>query len=102
MYVHCMYNQDMKFEWDEQKAKINVLKHHISFEEAATVFYDPMAKITYDPDHSNIENRFILVGHSQKSRLLVVIHLVKDEQNIIRIISARKATKKEKREFEEI
>lgn len=92
----------MKFKWDDDKAKINLEKHRVSFEEAITVFYDPLAKITHDPDHSKNEERYILVGHSQKSQLLFVVHAYKDSSEIIRIISARKATKKERKDFEEI
>ncbi|MBI4405385.1 MAG: BrnT family toxin [Deltaproteobacteria bacterium] len=92
----------MKFVWDTGKAKANWRKHKIAFEEATTVFYDPLAKIMDDPDHSDSENRFILIGHSQKRNLLFVVHVYTKEENIIRIISARKATKRERRAFEEV
>ncbi len=92
----------MKFTWDPDKAKNNLKKHKVSFDEAVSVFHDPMAKITDDPDHSTDENRFLLIGHSRKENLLMVIHVYKEEAETIRIISARKATKKEKRDFEEI
>lgn len=92
----------MDFSWDPKKAKANFKKHGVSFEEAATVFYDPMAKAGPDPDHSDQEDRFILIGHSQKNNLLFVVHVYKETSETIRIISARKATKKEKRDFEEL
>lgn len=96
-----MYNDNMKFTWDPKKATDNIKKHKISFEEAVTVFYDPLAKITDDPDHSNDEERFLMIGHSNKVNLLMVVHVYKEENEKIRIISARKATKKEKKDFAE-
>jgi uncharacterized DUF497 family protein len=92
----------MKFIWDPKKASENIKKHKVSFDEAVTVFYDPLAKITDDPDHSNDEERFLMIGHSSKQHLLMVIHVYREENETIRIISARKATKKEKKDFEEI
>lgn len=92
----------MKFEWDPKKAEINIRKHKVSFEEAMTVFFDELAKITFDPDHSQNEHRQILIGHSQNRRLLFVIHVSIEEKNIIRIISARKATKRERKDFENL
>jgi len=92
----------VKFVWDTGKAKANWRKHKVTFEEATTVFYDPLAKITDDPDHSDLENRFILIGHSQKRNLLFVVHVYSEGENIIRIISARKATKQERRDFEDL
>ncbi len=92
----------MVFKWDSKKAKANLDKHGVTFEEASTVFYDPLAKLGHDPDHSEQEDRFILIGHSQRNNLLFVVHVYKESENIIRIISARKATKKEKNDFENI
>ena len=91
----------MKFNWDPKKAFDNLKKHKVTFDEAVTVFYDPLAKISDDPDHSLDENRFLMIGHSSKENLLMVIHVYKEENENIRIISARKATKKEKKYFEE-
>jgi uncharacterized DUF497 family protein len=102
MYVHYMYNKDVNFTWDPKKARSNLQKHGVPFEEAVTVFYDPLAKVAHDPEHSNDEDRFILVGHSQKNRLLFVIHIYRESTNTIRIISARRATKREMRDFEEL
>ncbi len=92
----------MDFSWDSKKAKANLKKHKVSFEEAKTVFYDPAAKIAYDPDHSNDEDRYILVGYGQSSSLLFVVHIYKESDEIIHIISARKATNRERRDFEEL
>lgn len=92
----------MKFSWDNKKASLNQKKHKVSFEEASTVFFDPLAKLATDPDHSKGENRMILIGHSQKSNLLFVVHVYKDDEGVIRIISARKATKKEKKDYEQL
>lgn len=86
---------DIKFEWDEHKDEINRKKHGISFEEAQTVFYDSEALLIDDPEHSLTEERFIILGYSSKANLLVVCHCYRTTDEIIRIISARKATKKE-------
>lgn len=80
------------FEWDEQKAAANVKKHGVSFEEAKSAFYDEHAKLIDDPDHSEAEDRFVLLGLSSALRLLVVCHCYRGNDGIIRIISARKAT----------
>lgn len=97
-----MYNGNMKFVWDDKKAELNLRKHKVSFEEASTVFFDPLAKLAFDPDHSKNENRMILIGHSQRSNLLFVVHVCKDDGETIRLISARKATKNEKRDYEQL
>ena len=85
----------MKIIWDENKNRENVRKHKISFNEAKTVFYDPNGKLIDDPDHSDGEDRFIILGLSKMLHLLVVCHCYREKDEIIRIISARKATKKE-------
>jgi uncharacterized DUF497 family protein len=85
----------MKIVWDEDKNKENIRKHKISFEEAETVFYDPNGKIIHDPDHSKEEDRFIILGLSKMLNLLVVCHCYRENDEEIRIITARKATKKE-------
>lgn len=92
----------MKFEWDPIKAKSNLRKHKVSFEEALTVFFDTLARITDDPDHSLDENRQILIGYSRSRKLLFVVHVFHESKNIIRIISARKATKRERIDFESL
>lgn len=89
------------FEWDATKSKSNKKKHGISFEEAQTVFNDPQARLIPDPDHSMTEERFVLLGFSESLRLLVVCHCYRDEDSAIRIISARKATRKESKMYEE-
>ena len=85
----------LHFEWDEKKNENNKRKHHISFEEAKTVFYDPNALLVHDPDHSKDEDRFVLMGLSRKMKILVVCHCYRESDNVIRIISARKAIKAE-------
>jgi len=93
--------QDMDFAWDPEKDRINQEKHSgISFEEAKTVFYDENARLIFDPMHSQDENRFILLGISQKLRLLVVCHCYRESETLIRIISARKANSKEEKEYD--
>lgn len=90
---------ESNFEWDEDKAKANVEKHKISFEEAATVLSDPFSVTIYDPDHSADETRFIDLGMSNKERLLVVVYT--ERQDKIRIISCRRATRTERSKYEE-
>lgn len=91
----------IKFEWDETKNEINKKKHKISFEEAQTVFYDEEALVIDDPEHSEEEDRFIILGFSNKANLLVVCHCYRASDTVIRIISARKATKSENRQYNE-
>ena len=86
---------DLHFEWDSRKAAANERKHGVGFEEAKSVFSDERAKLIDDPDHSEDEDRFILLGLSGSLRVLVVCHCYREEGNVIRIISARKATAKE-------
>lgn len=85
----------IKFEWDENKNRTNQNKHGISFTEAQTVFYDDEALVINDPEHSEEEERFIVLGLSNKANLLVVCHCYRASETVIRIISARKATKTE-------
>ena len=85
----------MKFVWDENKAEINLRKHGVSFPEASTVFDDYDALQIYDPDHSDAEDRFVMLGMSSALRILVVCHCYRENDEQIRIISARKATKNE-------
>ncbi len=87
------------FEWDENKNTINKKKHNIAFEEAKTVFYDEEALVIDDPEHSQEEERFIILGLSKKANLLVVCHCYRASETIIRIISARKATKTETKQY---
>jgi uncharacterized DUF497 family protein len=89
----------MYFEWDAQKARINITKHKVSFEEAATVFGDRLSVTIPDPDHSARESRFITIGLSAQGRFLVVSHT--DRGDNVRLISARVATKSERRKYEE-
>jgi len=87
------------FEWDPAKAAANVKTHGVSFEEAVTVFQNPLAKVHTDPDHSESERREILIGHSAQRQLLLVAFT--DRRGKIRLISARKVTRRERREYEE-
>ncbi len=89
----------ISFIWDETKARENLIKHKISFEEAQTVFSDPNARMIFDTEHSRDEERFILLGISSGLRLLVVCHCYRENDMLIRIISARKATKKEQKQY---
>ena len=87
----------LRFEWDQAKATVNARKHSVSFEEAQSVFADERARLIDDPDHSDDEDRFILLGLSSSLRVLVVVHCYRSDDNVVRIISARKATREEQR-----
>jgi uncharacterized DUF497 family protein len=89
----------IQFIWDERKNLTNLRKHGVSFEEAQTAFFDERASVYYDPDHSNDEDRFLLLGISAKLRILVVCHCFRESKKIIRIISARKANKLEQASY---
>jgi uncharacterized protein len=89
----------MIFDWDEEKAKINLRKHKVSFQEASTVFGDPLSDTFDDPDHSENESRFIIIGHSIIGRLLFLSHA--DDGEKVRIISARETTKAEREQYEQ-
>jgi len=91
----------IEFEWDEQKNESNRKKHGIWFEEAQQVFDDPNGLVFYDEVHSNDEDRFLLLGSSGSTRVLVIVFCERKKNEIIRIISARKATKKEIKRYEE-
>lgn len=85
----------ISFSWDDRKNEVNEKKHGVSFDEAKTVFFDENAIRYFDPDHSDDEDRFLMVGVSQKLRILIVCHCFREDDSVIRIISARKATKGE-------
>ena len=87
------------FDWDTVKNHINISKHGVSFEEAKSVFFDENALVIHDPDHSINEDRFIIMGFSRNARLLVVCHCYRESDSVIRIISARKATKAESKQY---
>jgi uncharacterized DUF497 family protein len=89
----------LRFEWDERKATVNAKRHGVSFEEARSVFFDERARLIEDPDHSGAEERFILLGLSSSLRLLLVCHCYRSAGNVIRIISARKATTHETKSY---
>ncbi|MBC8334398.1 MAG: BrnT family toxin [Anaerolineales bacterium] len=90
----------MIFEWNPQKAQTNEKKHGISFDEASTVFLDTYSLTIYDPLHSESEDRFVIIGNSLKNRILTVVHIERGDN--MRIISARKATQKERKYYEKI
>lgn len=99
-----MYNiimEDIVFEWDENKNEINKRKHGLSFEEAQEVFYDDNAILFDDPDHSFGEERFLIIGMVKSSKICIVRHCYRNSDNVIRLISAREATKREKKTYQE-
>ena len=89
----------MRFAWDDSKASENERKHGVSFAEALTVFADENARLKHDPDHSAKEDRFILLGFSSKLRMLLVCHAYRENDEVIRLISARKATPSERKQY---
>lgn len=89
----------IRFEWDKAKNKANIKKHSVSFAEAQSAFYDEQALVFADPDHSDDEERFILLGLNAKARILVVCHCFRENESVIRIISARKADHEEERDY---
>jgi uncharacterized DUF497 family protein len=99
MPVRVARRESMEFEWDETKAEANLQKHGVSFTEAMTVFGDPLSLTAYDPDHSTTEDRYIIMGMSSENRLLVVSHT--DRGDKIRVISARAATRRERKDYED-
>ncbi len=90
---------EIRFEWDPEKAAVNIKKHGIGFDEAKSAFADERAKLIADPAHSSDEDRFVLLGLSTKLKLLVVCHCYRSKNNTIRIISARKATAVESHQY---
>jgi uncharacterized DUF497 family protein len=89
----------MEFEWDEEKAAANLAKHGVSFDEAKTIFDDPLYVDFYDPDHSIDEHRYIIIGESRQRRLLIVSYAARDD--VARLISAREVTRSEREAYEE-
>ena len=98
-YVHLGVD-DLRFEWDPAKARLNHRKHGIAFEEAQTVFADDDAVLVSDPAHSSSEDRFYLLGLSARLRVLVVVHCYRVDDEIVRLISARKATSSERAQYD--
>ncbi|MBQ6734488.1 MAG: BrnT family toxin [Lachnospiraceae bacterium] len=88
------------FDWDQKKNDANIKKHGVSFEEAKSVFYDGNALVKDDPDHSGEEDRFLILGFSYHAKLLVVCHCWRKQESVIRIISARKATRNETSQYQ--
>jgi uncharacterized DUF497 family protein len=89
----------MEFAWDPRKARSNLAKHSVSFEEAQTVFLDENARLMPDPDHSVDEDRFVLLGFSSVARCVIVNHCYRESHSIIRLISARRATVREEQDY---
>ena len=97
--TYDVHMKDLRFEWDEAKNRENIRKHGVSFDEAQTVFLDENAIRFFDPDHSQDEDRFIMLGLSFKLRVLVVCHCCREDDTVIRLISARKADKHEAKDY---
>ena len=91
---------ELVFEWDSEKDRTNQKKHGVSFEEAKSVFYDDSAIQFWDLDHSDLEDRFLLLGRSSKMRILLIVHCFREPESVIRIISVRKATKTESKQYQ--
>ena len=100
-FNYIVIMESLRIEWDNRKNSANIKKHGISFEEARTVFVDERALLIHDPDHSDDEDRFILLGMSARLRILLVCHCYRAQNEIIRIISARRAGRKEQEEYSE-
>lgn len=98
-YNYHVIIRNIAFEWDANKASLNKKNHGISFDEARTVFFDENAAVIHDPEHSATEERFVILGLSATTRILIVCHCYRKKDSIIRIISARKATKKESMQY---
>ena len=98
-YTYIVFMGELRFEWDRRKDRANVTKHGISFEEARAVFYDEHAVQFYDPDNSEEEDRFILIGMSIKLRVVVVCHCFREDELVVRIISARRANRAEENDY---
>lgn len=92
---------EITFEWNARKASENLRKHRVSFAEAKSAFLDDNARVIADPDHSDDEDRFVLLGLSVQLRLLVIVHCYREAENVIRIISARKADPSEREQYSE-
>ncbi len=97
--LYNVHMQRLELVWDARKNRTNQSKHGVSFEEARTAFYDENAKVYFDPDHSQDEDRFLLLGMSQRLRVLVVCHCYREKEGKIRIISARRADRGEEQEY---
>lgn len=98
-YNYIVIMDAVRFEWDKVKNSENIRKHNVSFEEAETIFVDEKALLIHDPDHSAEEDRFILLGMSARLRILLVCHCYRAHDEIIRIISARKASRTEQKQY---
>ena len=91
---------ELVFEWDSEKDRTNQKKHGVSFEEAKSVFYDDSAIQFWDEGHSDLEDRFLLLGRSSKMRILLIVHCFREPESVIKIVSVRKATKTESKQYQ--
>ena len=91
---------ELLFEWDSEKDRTNQKKHGVSFEEAKSVFYDDSAIQFWDEGHSDLEDRFLLLGRSSKMRILLIVHCFREPESVIKIVSVRKATKTESKQYQ--
>lgn len=98
-YNYNLIMGGIRFEWDETKNQSNIRKHQVSFGEAKSVFYDPNALLIHDPDNSEAEDRFVMLGMTEQLRLLIVCHCYREDDEVIRLISARKANTAEKMQY---
>ena len=98
-HTYNVHMNELRFEWDKSKNAANLKKHNVSFEEAKSAFYDEQAVVFSDPDHSDDEDRFILLGLSAKTRVVVVCHCFRESETVVRIISARKADRAEEYDY---
>jgi uncharacterized DUF497 family protein len=98
--MYIWHVDELRFEWNPAKARLNQRKHGVAFEEAQTVFADEDALLLADPAHSAVEDRFYLLGFSARLRVLVVIHCYRSEDGVVRLISARKATPSERAQYD--
>lgn len=97
--MYTVHMKELRFEWDARKNRTNIKKHGVSFDEARTAFYDENAIQFFDPDHSEDEDRFLLLGISLRLRILIVCHCFRESETAVRIISARRADKKEEQDY---
>ena len=98
-HMYIVHMKELRFEWDSKKNRTNIKKHGVSFEEAQSTFKDEHALQFFDPDHSELEGRFILLGMSWKLRVVVVCHCFREDDLVVRIISARKADQSEEKDY---
>jgi uncharacterized protein len=97
--IYSVVMKYIRFQWDERKGLVNQRKHGVSFDEAQSAFFDPLARVMADPENSEAEDRFLLLGMSRRLRILIVCHCYREGDEVIRIFSARRATSKEAAQY---